>query len=90
MMEVENLNKRRADRAGDSRLWSPLECLEDLVSKIKSGEVKPSQLAVHFFEERDNGGKTHRFTVSGVTFPEHIALLNIALCRTIEEWRESD
>lgn len=89
-MGVKNLNKKRAEKAGDSRLWTPIDCLEDLVEKIKSREVVPSQLVIHFFENRENGGKTHHYMASGVTFPEHIALLNIALTRIIEEWRDAD
>lgn len=87
MGDVESLAKKRAETAGDCRLWSASDCLEDLLKDIKSGAICPGQLVVHWFEAPDeDGSKKHHYAMAGVTIPEHIGLLNLGLHRVIREW----
>jgi hypothetical protein len=85
MTEVVNFNKERAQKEQDCRLWSPLEALEDLVAEIKAGQLNPEQLGVHYLEP-DGDGKRHGYAAAGVTFPDHIALLHIALHSVVSKW----
>lgn len=82
-----SLAAARATKAEDCRLWSPLDALKDLVRRIEAGEVNPTQLVVHYFEETADGCRNHHYTAAGVTFPEHLALLAVAQHRTLEMWR---
>jgi hypothetical protein len=76
------LNEYKAITADDSRLWTPLECLEAMVRDIKSGEIfMPSQLVVHSlaFPDKDNPSRWHHnWDAAGVTIRDHLALLDIA------------
>lgn len=83
---IENLSKHRADKAQDSRLWTPEDAVADLLDGIRSGAIKPTAIAIHYFENNEDGGKTHHYQVSNLTFSEHIALLAVAQARTLKEW----
>jgi hypothetical protein len=82
---MDELARKRADKKQDSREWSCLDALEDLIERIKSGEINPAQMAIHFYEKTDSG-RTHHFQVANLTYPEHIALLAVASHRVITEW----
>lgn len=85
---MDELAKKRADKMGDSRLWSAADALEDLLSDVRSGKVNPTQLAIHYFEGTPETGLEHHYAVSGLTYPNHIALLTIALQRMVGEWKK--
>ena len=65
---MNELAKKRADVAGDSRLWSPEDALEDLLNEIKAGRIKPTQLAIHYFEGTPETGMKHDYSAAGLTF----------------------
>jgi hypothetical protein len=46
---VDELARKRADLAGDGRLWSPTDALEDTIERIKTapGEVL---MMIHWWE----------------------------------------
>lgn len=85
---MDELARKRAENAGDCRLWSAEDALEDLLQRVRSGEVKPLHIAIHFLEDKPSGGYRHGYTVAGATFQQHIALLNVALNRVIKDWCE--
>ena len=85
---MDELARKRAERARDSRLWGAEDALEDLLDQIRTGEVKPTWLAVHYMEGDPSEGMEHRYSAAGLTYPHHIALLNIALDRVMKEWKE--
>lgn len=39
-----SLAARRASKAGDGRLWTPLDCLHDTVAEIERGEWRQCEL----------------------------------------------
>lgn len=90
MTKITNLNAERAHREGDSRLWSPIDMVEQLLADLKSGEINPEEIIVHFFEPSDpkkpEGKKRHGYAVAGVTYPSHIALLTVAKTRVVADW----
>lgn len=86
MGNIESLNKVRADKHGDSRMWAPADALRDMLGCIERGEICPSQMVIHFLEEREDGGSDHHYYAAGVTFPQHLALLAIANRRAMDDW----
>ena len=84
---MNELNKARAEKAGDSKLWTPQDCVEDLLKELKSGRIKPSQIVIHYLEDYDDGYREHGWSISGVTRQEHIALLELAKWRMLELWK---
>lgn len=84
---MNEIAKARAEKMQDCREWSPLDALEDAINSIKSGEINPEQVVVHFLsKEASDGRRLHNFFAAGVTVPQHIALLNLGLKRVLEEW----
>ena len=89
MADIKSFAEAKANKNRDSCAWTPLECLKALMRDIEAGEVKPEKLCVHFFEEpNEETGRTHHgFYASGLSFPDHISLLHVAMARTLEDWR---
>lgn len=90
MNKILSFNEGKVKRSQDSRDWTTLDALKSLVRDIELGNIRPVQIAVHFWELIDHddfeGGKTHGYTIAGLTYPEHIALLNVALRNSLNEW----
>lgn len=65
-----------AEASHDNTLWSPRDCLENFISAIDSGEVKPKSLSIVYFEEE---GKQiiYGYQNSKLSYTEHIAMLDI-------------
>jgi hypothetical protein len=85
VVKMDEIAKKRAEIKGDSREWTALDCLEDLISEIKEGKVNPKKMVIHFLHE-ENETEFHHYSCAGVTYQDHIAILNLALKRVLEEW----
>lgn len=85
---MDEVAKKRAELKNDCREWTPLDALEDLVRAIKNKEAAPSEIVIHWFEKRSDGGSQHYYQCAGVTFIAHIALLNASLKRVLEDWMD--
>lgn len=86
-MAMDELASKRAERNSDSRLWSAEDALEDLLGRIRSGKVKPCWLAIHYMEgDPEKTGMEHGYVVSGVTYPHHLALLQVGIQHLMKEW----
>jgi hypothetical protein len=86
MTDITNINEERAARAANSRLWSAKDMAQALLRDIESGKINPSQIVVHMLNPEADGGLRHHYYAAGIGYDTHIALLNVALRRTIEEW----
>lgn len=85
MSELVSLAEQRAIRENDSTLWTPTDALRAMLRDIESGEIKPTQMAVHYFEDGPDGKRAkHHYCVVNLTRDEHIVLLNVALRRAID------
>lgn len=85
--DIINLNEARAVKASDNRLWSPVEMLQAVIRDIQSGEINPKRIVVHYFEQEEpDKGSIYNAYTCGVTYEEHIALLNIALEQIIKDF----
>lgn len=82
---MDEIAARRADKAGDNRLWSAEDALENAMKAVKGKDV---HLAVHWFEMTKDGARVHHFSAANATYPEHIALLEIAMYELIRNWTE--
>lgn len=79
--------RRKAEKAGDCKLWSAQDALEDTLERLKKGEIDPQQLVIVMLDHPDvNEDRRFRFVASGVSVAEHIALLNAALKDVMDEW----
>jgi hypothetical protein len=90
--KVRSLGAARAEKAQDSRLWTPVECLEDLLARFNAGEFENcKKLAVHFITDDDpedpDGQHSHHYQLAGLTYESHVALLHLGLARVVECWR---
>jgi hypothetical protein len=81
-----NLNVRRARQSGDSRDWTPLECLEDLAQRIRAGEIEVSYLMIDFGIGCPHGMIQPSFACSNVSRAERVAYLEFAKIRAITDW----
>lgn len=84
-----SLSKERAFRNNDSRLWSAVEMLEDLLEQIKLGNIKPKQIAVHWFEQSEKTDEigVHNFYLSQCSIPEHFLLMTIGQAKMVDKLR---
>jgi hypothetical protein len=74
--------------AEDSRLWSPEQCLDELLTDIRSGKHKPKKLIVLFWEDLHGDGRlTRGERYVNFTYTESVAFLTLAQQDAIESWR---
>lgn len=83
---MDEFSKRRAEKIGDNRLWSPKDALEDAIAAIKDVDPDKVCIAVHWFEKQEDGSRRHHYSAANCTFPEHMALLEVALKKVIDDW----
>ena len=81
---MDEIARKRAEKLGDSREWSAKDALEDTIKEIEGKEV---ELAIHWWVIRPDGTRDHHYAIAGLTFPVHIALLEISKTSVIEQWR---
>ena len=82
-----SLAARRAALAGDCKLWTPADALRDALKDIEAGTIAPEQMVIHLFEETEDARWRHHYYAAGVTYQEHVALLEMAKAATLEDWR---
>ena len=87
MTDIISFNEHKAVKENDSRLWTPEDMLKAALRDLQAGTIKAESMCIHYYELNQDGGRTHRYYVSGLTFESHIALLNIALHSTIKAWQ---
>lgn len=84
---MDELARKRAEKTNDSTQWSVLDALEDTVERIKRGELNPECVVCHMWEQGEKAGvKRHTFVAAQITYEQHIALLNVALRRALNDW----
>lgn len=71
-----------AEKSTSSKSWKVVDALEKCLQQIKSGEILPEKIFIHFFD--DPKGKEGFYT-AGLTVIEHIGLLELSKLRVIAE-----
>lgn len=84
--KITSIAEAKANKSRDSTLWTPAEMLKAILGDIESGEINPTKICVHYFEDKEDRC-THGFYAANLSFEEHIALLTVALNSTVEDWR---
>ncbi len=87
MADIVHFAEAKADRSGDSRDWTAIDMLKSIVRDIEKGRVSTDQICVHYWETNEDGGRIHHNSVAGMTFPDHVALLTVALHECVEGWK---
>lgn len=81
-----NLAAARAAKAKDGALWSPRDCLLQLVADIDAGAVAPNKICIHMLTEMPDGGWKHNFYQAGLSRMEHVAVLAMGQKSALEDW----
>lgn len=72
------LRARRAEKNRNGKLWQPVDALRDVIREIESGRLKDvDQLLIIHRRPDGNDSYTCGYTQAGLTFEEHLALLEI-------------
>jgi hypothetical protein len=86
---MDEIARRKAEKAANNDLWSPLDALEDAAESVRTAEAagRKVMLAVHWWEQEEDGGREMHFCAAKLNRPEHIALLEMAKLRQLENWK---
>jgi len=86
--DVHSLAAARALKAGDNRLWSPVDCLRDCLNDIETGRVPCEKLMVlRLVTSPDAKGDRFDvgYNVAQLKGSEILALLEVAKIQILEE-----
>lgn len=78
--------RRLAQRTQDNTKWTPRDALVAGVDMIDQGSVDIERLTVHMLVREPDGGESHQFLAANLSYEEHIALLELAKKRALEDW----
>ena len=74
--EVVDLAKLRVDKSGDSRDWTALDALRDVIADIEAGKTKPNIIYISMECGEDDDYAVYDFQCAGGTKLEYIGLLS--------------
>lgn len=79
-----------AHKSQSSKSWSAPVCINDLLERVRPGGDSEGveQLVVHMIVKNPDGKHVHRWQAMGVSFEQHLALLEIARTCLIKDWLE--
>lgn len=93
---VDQLAERRAEKASDANLWTPLDALGSAADDIREEQAKGNvvtQLVVYYYVRPPDGEKDTKSNpirlgrrVAGLRIPETIAMLHLALDQMVRSW----
>lgn len=87
MTEPINFAAARAEKHSDGAMWTPRDCLAQLLADIDAGDTDPTKISIHMVTQNANGDWKLNFYQAGLSRPEHVALLTLALHDTVESWK---
>lgn len=82
---MDELAAKKAEKAEDNRLWSPIDALEYTITRLKNKDLSKIHLCIHWREDVEGGGKIH-WAASNITRPDHIALLEMSKFEQCSDW----
>ena len=85
-MAVESFSKHQAVYKKDCTLWTPKECLLDLIEYIDKENPDITRLLVSYLVRDKDDRLSYRFQACKMTYDEHISLLRIAEKDALEDW----
>ena len=81
-----SLAEKRAERANDNSLWSPLECAMAFVRDVRKGEIVPIRLLALYEERMPDGGARVSCYSANVKRDTEIYLLHMRLHFATHKW----
>ncbi len=78
---------RLADVKSDSALWSVRDCLVAMIEDIDKGEIDPDCVAIHYFENLENGRMRPGYYLANMNHEKHIGMLHVAIQDCCDRWR---
>ena len=75
---MDEIARKKAEKLGDNRIWTPLDCLEDTIDRIKDRDQGRVMLTVLWWEINEEGRRIWHFSNSNLIYPELIALIRIS------------
>ena len=86
---MDEIARRKAEKAANNELWSPLDALEDAAESVRKAEAAGLKvmLVVTWWEQEESGDREMHFTAAHLNRPEHIAILEMAKLRQLEDWK---
>lgn len=84
------LRERRADKAKDAKLWTPLDALRAMIRDIENGSITaPNQIVIIYQKEGAKGeNNTIGYYQAGLDRATHIALLEVHKYKYLKDWVE--
>ena len=83
---MDEFSKKRAEKLGDNRFWTPMDSLEDTIERIKGLDPKKVMMVTHWWEVQDDGTRIHHYSAANLTTPEHISILEVSKLRLVTWW----
>lgn len=77
MSDVRSLNAERAIRQDDNSLWTPEDCLRDVIADLRDGKIEPTAVLVLLLDA-DDGKYDFSFRAANLTGTQQIALMSRA------------
>lgn len=85
MNDITDLSAKRAEK--DCSKWTPRDALNDMIRQIDSGDLDVKALVIVGIAENKTNGLTFVCeSQAKVSYSEKIALLNVALKKSVDDW----
>lgn len=65
----------RAEKFEDCREWLPEDCIDEFVSEVKAGKIKPTKVLILYTVDAEDGREAHRWFASSLTKEETLWLM---------------
>ena len=81
---VESLAAQRAIKAGDNKLWTPVDCLQDCINDFRSDKENANKLVIVTIFAEPNKFNVG-YAASNISASEMLAALEILKAKIIKE-----
>ena len=80
-MDIIDLGKYRTDKSRDSRDWTPLECLREVLREVEAKELDPSELLILYKDGTNSGTVSDAISYrsAGLASPQAVFLIQTVL-----------
>ena len=83
---MNELAKKRMEKKGDCKEWTPLDCLENLVHEIKTGQIDPEMLSIHWMNKEVDGMQSFDYDMANMNHKDHLVLCDLIKRAVLREW----
>lgn len=83
---MDEVAKRKAEKANNNRLWAPQDAIEDALMRIKDKDPKKIHLMVAWREELDDETSKIHWSAANIQRHDQISLLELVKFDLIKDW----